>query len=631
MNLLEALELEERVGTFWHRLVGDRASWPHHPDAAVSLDEVRSALAVFFRGLGGDRGAQLTAVGAQVSGHRLTWRQRIGMDEERLAIARRDDVSLALPPSLAYFPDRGLNRDLYFWLAAYMAVAESLPPETDALRADLAALAAAERTTAQVLAAFPGLRARHARLCAALLAARPKRRLSPVEAQVEERVRGVLGGEVIIATSPPATAPRNYHRFLPVPLWGEVVALAPGSAPKPEPEEEDGSQSTQAADEKRRHGERRRQDNAERENSLILNRFEKVLAIAEMVNVNRAADDPDEEEAKKAADSLDTITLAQHARKAAAKFRFDLDLPPEAAERGEVLGKHLYPEWDYRSLQYLPRYCSVVTGPAPEEGESWQPDPAIHGKIRRIRRQFEALRTRPALLRGQADGQEIDTDAAVRARADLLACGQGSERVWTQRRTQERDLAVTVLVDASLSTDAWFENRRVLDVEKEALTVLCHGLAACGDAFSVLTFTSRKRAWVRVQTIKDFDEPFGGKVQQRIAAIRPGYYTRIGAAIRHTAARLRDRPNRHRLMLVLTDGKPNDVDHYEGRYGIEDSRKAILDARAQGIGVFGVTVDRKAQTYFPHLFGRGSFAIVHHLAHLSAALPRAYQQLIGVG
>ena len=140
--------------------------------------------------------------------------------------------------------------------------------------------------------------------------------------------------------------------------------------------------------------------------------------------------------------------------------------------------------------------------------------------------------------------------------------------------------------------------------------------------------SSRRRAWVKVETLKDFDEPFGPVVMRRIGAVRPGYYTRIGAAIRHAVTRLEARPDRHRLLLVLTDGKPNDIDHYEGRYGIEDTRKAVQEARAKGIGVFGVTIDQKAQSYFPHLFGRGGFAIISHIAQLSVALPRIYRQLV---
>ena len=115
---------------------------------------------------------------------------------------------------------------------------------------------------------------------------------------------------------------------------------------------------------------------------------------------------------------------------------------------------------------------------------------------------------------------------------------------------------------------------------------------------------------MRIETVKAFGEPMGAAVERRIGALRPGYYTRIGAAVRHAAAELAGQPQRKKLLLVLTDGKPNDVDHYEGRFAVEDTRKAVREARRLGVAVFGVTVDASAQSYFPTLFGRGGYAIV---------------------
>jgi nitric oxide reductase NorD protein len=269
----------------------------------------------------------------------------------------------------------------------------------------------------------------------------------------------------------------------------------------------------------------------------------------------------------------------------------------------------------------------VLTGPAPELGESWTSDANILRHVRHVRRRFEALRPQHEVMRGQADGFDIDLDALVRARADLRAGSGSLDRVHVAMRPQRHDLAATLLVDVSLSTDAWVDGQRVLDVEKEALLVLAHGLSACGDHHSILTFTSRKRSWVRVETVKSFEEPMGAAVERRIGALKPGYYTRIGAAVRHAAAQLVDQPQRKKLLLVLTDGKPNDVDHYEGRFAVEDTRKAVREARRLGVAVFGVTVDASAQSYFPALFGRGGYAIVGNIRQLPAALPAIYRQL----
>jgi nitric oxide reductase NorD protein len=192
-----------------------------------------------------------------------------------------------------------------------------------------------------------------------------------------------------------------------------------------------------------------------------------------------------------------------------------------------------------------------------------------------------------------------------------------------------RDLSVAVLVDVSLSTDGWIDGHRVLDVEKEALLALSHGLAACQDEHGIFTFTSRRRDHVHVRTVKDFDEPLSDLVDRRIQALKPGHYTRMGAALRHVSKRLSERPHHHRLLLLLSDGKPNDMDHYEGRYAIEDTHMAIREARRAGLKVFGVTVDEQARDYFPYLFGKGAYAIFPHVARLPSALPAIYRQIAG--
>jgi nitric oxide reductase NorD protein len=231
-------------------------------------------------------------------------------------------------------------------------------------------------------------------------------------------------------------------------------------------------------------------------------------------------------------------------------------------------------------------------------------------------------------MRAQLDGSEYDMDALVRAQIDFLATGQPSDRIYMQARADMRDLAVAVLIDVSRSTEAFVGERAVIEVEKEALIALSEGLAACQDDFALYAFSSLRRDRVWVATLKEFSEPAGAAVRSRIAALKPGYYTRLGGAIRHVSACLAKRDNTRRLLLVLSDGKPNDLDHYEGRYGIEDSRKAIQEARAQGQAVFGITVDKDASAYVPRIFGAGAYAIVSKPERLTNALPYLYRQVV---
>jgi nitric oxide reductase NorD protein len=168
----------------------------------------------------------------------------------------------------------------------------------------------------------------------------------------------------------------------------------------------------------------------------------------------------------------------------------------------------------------------------------------------------------------------------------------------------------------------------VIEIERQALMAFTEGLTAIGDSHAILAFSSLRRSRVHVDTIKDFEERLGADVKARIGGLKPGHYTRLGAALRHAAAGLAARPNRRRLLIVLTDGKPNDLDHYEGRYGIEDSRRAVDEARAQGVAVFGITIDREARAYFPRLFGQNAFAVVSRPARLLQALPVLYRHML---
>ncbi|UEM03407.1 VWA domain-containing protein [Skermanella rosea] len=632
-------EPEEFVGGIWHRLVGSASSYRRHPQAAVRLEEMRTQLGVLFRAFGGPGAVRLAGGAAEVSEHRLGLIQRLGLGTEKVERARYDGATLQLPDRIDVFPDRADNAALFEWLAAFFAHAEAAPVvPPDALQADLARLRAARRTTELTIAQWPGLRALHQRLCRALLMARPSRSLSGQEAAVEALVIKLIGGDAgpdpeMLAAVMDATASLDrfrakvgYHPFLPVPLWGEIIEPRPGTAPA-EGDEDGGAGSE--GDGKRRKASRRENDQTRRDDPLMLNRFEKILGLAEMVNLNRKTEEDDEEDAKKAAEDLDEIALGQHERKVSTRLKLDLDLNADEVDIAPIRAEITYPEWDWKRRRHHLHHCRVIAEPASLEGDEWRPDEDALRRIRLVRRQFEAMRPRRQVMTGQPDGDDLDLSALVRSVADRRAGGIGSERVYTAVRNVARDLSVCVLVDVSLSTDSYVEERRVLDVEKEALLALTHGLSACGDEHAVLTFTSHRRQRVDIRTVKDFEEHLGARVVRRIQALKPGSYTRMGTAIRHATALLDRRPHSHRLLLVLTDGKPNDIDHYEGRYAIEDTRVAVQEARRAGLRLFGVTVDAQGRDYLPYIFGPGSYAIFPHVARLPAALPAIYRQLTG--
>jgi len=642
--VFEWLEFEEKAGRFWNRWISARsASYPEFPAAAVTLASIAAPLGVFFRAGGGPGAVAVSAIAARTSSHRLGLRQRLGFAEESLDVARLDEEALLLPPKIALFNDPALNRDLYFWLAALLGAEQPTRGYHDPLRQDLSNLRQVVAGCAQALAVYPGLQSRYLRLRAAVLKLRPARTLPPVEAAIEAVICHLLGADQALSQEAQryldavqdATlslrefrATPDYRHPLPVPLWATLgqsdTAVDAGE------DDDDADEALPAASgevKDKRQAQRRRQDQTERNDPLVFNRFEKILSFAEMVNVNRLADEDEDSNARDNAEEMDELTVSPHQQRAASRLKIDLDLAATAVDETALQGAATYPEWNYRKQCHLPSHCRVLSG-VQKEAEVVALDEQTQRRIRRVRQQFEALRPRRVWLRGQVDGNELDMDALVRARCDLAATGEYSDGLYLATRAEARDLAVSILIDVSLSTDAWVEDRRVIDIEKEALLVLAHGLATCGDDYSIQSFTSHRRHRVWVNTLKDFDEPMSETTERRIHALMPGRYTRMGAAIRHCAQQLARRPNRHRLLLVISDGKPNDSDYYEGRYAVEDTRRAILEARQQELTVFGITIDRDAQQYIAHIFGRGRYAMVHKPEHLSLALPRIYQQLV---
>ncbi len=640
----EPWEPEETVGKLWHAIASRLDTQETYDEAAVMLDEVRGRLAVFFRGVGGDRSVEIREATPERSQHRLSFRRSLVTVEERMARATLDGEVLRLPESIAVFPDRDANLSLYFWLAASAAHAPALIEEDDALRADLRSLAAASRMIRETVADCPGLRHLYNGLAAACLAARPKRTLPRWEAAVEQVITALLGKPVapdgpasdllqrILSPEPDLAefeAPLRYRPFMPVPLWPDLRPLALSADSAPDQPEAEGD--AQEAGEGTHRARRNKSDETDRKDSLILHRFEAILSWAEFLNLNRKVDDDDPEGAKKAADDLDEIALGQISKAPATRLKLHLDLAPEDVHREHVSGAYTYPEWNVRSGSYLPDYCRVLVSDVepPDESELPVADARARRRSRAVKRQFEALRPRRVVLPGQPDGDDLDLDATVRSRVELLATGRGTNRIWRSARSEERDLAVSILLDVSRSTESAVTGRAVIDIEREALAAFAWGLDACGDDFAIHAFSSLRHDRVYVQRCKGFSEPMSAAIDTRIASLRPGFYTRLGAAIRHVSADLGTHSRQRRLLIAITDGKPNDLDHYEGRYGIEDSRMAIREARRAGQSVFGIAIDAKGKSWFPRIFGRGGYAVIPDPDRLVTALPDIYRHLVG--
>ena len=609
--------MEEQVGELWHRLVM-RAADVRFPAASVPLADVERTVGLMFRALGGDGGLQVTGAEPVENRARRSWLQRLAGSQRRVPLAWRDESFLRLPATIDWLPERALNRDLYLWLAA-LAVFAPMPGDDW--------FAANQRRTQATLTRFRGLAARYRRLVEAHLATRPSPdRLAPAEAAAEQAVRRALRDPGSVDRLPPSPRPPS-----PVPLW-----LHPTPPPQPEAaspaasgdDEQRGRERQREIERLRRQGERVKSPDSDR--GLLTVRMENIFTWGEFVNVDRGSEDEDDlDRAESIAQDLDRLAVSRDRKRAAATIRFDLDLPPEA-EDDLVIGDGIrLPEWDWRRRCLLADHCRIVPMLAADAVSRALPE-RLRRTARRLRNQFQALAPARVWRRGQPDGQEIDIDAYLRFAAEQRYGSANADGLYREARSGARDLACLLMADLSLSTDTWINDHdRVIDVIRDSLFLFAEALDATGDRFGMFGFSSRKRDPVRVHTLKHFDERYGGAVRGRIGSIRPGYYTRMGAAIRYASMVLAAQPAGRRLLLLLTDGKPNDLDRYEGRYGIEDTRQAIHEARRSGLQPFCVTIDRHANDYLPHLFGGAGYVVVRKPADLPKKLPLLYAQLTG--
>lgn len=641
----EPWEPEESVGKLWHAFASRLDAPAEFPDVAVTLDEMRGRLGVLFRGLGGARDVEIKPSTRSETGNRLSWRRALGQGKEFVEAPSFDSETLRLPASIAAFPERDLNVALYLWLAAFAVHGRAPLNERDALRADIRRLQAAQATTRATLSACPGLRQTYGMLQLWTRQLRAPRRLPRYEGAIEAAIQHLLGDpppKDALATAMASAvrgeqgsledfaAPRGYKTFAPVILW-PAIGEAEKRVRLGELDEAQASGTPGEPDEaKTIKASRKNADQAARKDSLVLHKFESILSWAEFLNINRRIDDDDADNAKKAADDHNEIGLANVPQKAKARLRLHLDLSPAEADFERLAGKHLYPEWDHRTKRYLPDYCRVLSGDPgqPPVLDAGIIDAVSRRRIAKVRRQFEALRPRRVHLSRQIDGDDIDLEAALEARVDLVASGTHSDRVYRASRSQERDLAVSILLDASRSTESAVAGRQVIDIAREALVALAWGLDACGDDVAINAFSSLRRDRVFMHACKGFADKMGPAVEARIAGLKPGHYTRLGAAIRHVSQSLAEQERQRRLLLVITDGKPNDLDHYEGRHGIEDTHMAVREARRRGQTVFGVTIDSKSQATFARIFGKSGYAVVSHADKLTSSLPQLYRHLI---
>jgi nitric oxide reductase activation protein len=332
-----------------------------------------------------------------------------------------------------------------------------------------------------------------------------------------------------------------------------------------------------------------------------------------------------------------------------------------------------YDEWDYLIGDYRPRWCTLREIPL-EGGTS---DIALEIRkeqsalISAVRRHFQ--RIRPEMLRRVKrlrSGEEIELDDVIQAAVDRRVGLTPSDRIYQQRERRERDVATAFLLDLSASTDEWiskvapeeqekasadsrkslFErfakgtqvskdemfsqpegSKRVIDIEREALVIMAEALESLGDEYAIYGFSGYGRDSIEFFPVKEFMEAYSERVRCRIGAMKPRKSTRMGPAIRHSLEKLTATDSRMKVLILLSDGYPQDFDYGPDRssrdYGLHDTAMALQEARRKGIHTFCVTVDQAGNDYLKEMCGGDNYLVVERPSALPRILPRIYRGL----
>lgn len=595
------------------------------------------------------------------------------------SVPATDDRSIWLPPELG-ITDAGEASLLYRTMALQQVYrarrcgaatgSEALPP----LLADVYLLLEAYSADLELVESLPGMTDALERLRARALAARPALRQFPDTRQPLERlVRSFLGlrgrqihRHVPFSDSPIRTLAQarrlivnmelvpegiDEKRLGPRPLFKdwwtgefrlppeEVVTSAATGALE---EDQETDEAPRGGHLPRRPNERKATEDEERndeDDSIWMMQADESHPHAEdPMGLQRPVDRDDDISADEYGDLVSELSEARLVSTPGRPKEVLLsDDPPDARAKQELKAAiadgagFSFPEWDYRNRIYREPGATVRILSSGQGSQRWVDETLreYESLLNDIRRRFEMLSAQRVRLRKQPDGDEIDLDAYTESYADFRAGFHMAEGLYQTRRSGDRSLAIMLLIDISGSTDSWIAaNKRIIDVERESLLLVCTALEKLGEPYAVQAFSGEGPDAVTVRQVKRFDEPFNNDVALRISSLEPQHYTRAGAAIRHATVDLMKQSAAHRLLLLLSDGKPNDKDDYEGRYGVEDMRQAVTEASLQGIYPFCLTIDRQAANYLPRIFGAHQYRLLTRPEVLATVLLEWIKRLV---
>lgn len=302
---------------------------------------------------------------------------------------------------------------------------------------------------------------------------------------------------------------------------------------------------------------------------------------------------------------------------------------PDVKETKEENASYLYDEWDYEKRKYKEKYCKVSFNNFNKSSPLYVKETLSNNKgtLEELKKMFSSVNNKLEQISRQSFGEDIDIDAVTDNFARIYAGQSPSENIYLSKRKRRKDLSILILLDNSLSSDSYSNDHRIIDIEKQSVILFGEAAKEYEINFQIDCFNSRTRNLCRYNTIKSFKENWD-TAKAKVGGIEPEGYTRIGPALRHAGALIEKEGTSKKWIMLLSDGKPNDYDKYEGRYGTEDVRQAIRELNAKNIYTFALAVESKARYYLPLMLGQDGYNILPQPSLLPLALGNFYKKVM---
>ncbi len=373
-------------------------------------------------------------------------------------------------------------------------------------------------------------------------------------------------------------------------------------------------------------------DKQKQQEYMLTHNFEKVDTVDEFNGVWRDFDGDDD--LNEQAEALQEYNLKHVVRVDdpvrslyQANFRGTIQIA-ESTEQETLGTPYLYPEWDYKSRTYKTNYCKLFHRSLERRDTNYYLRTITENgaTLHELKKTFALLNNTRHQIRRQAHGEELDFDAVTDLFVEIHTDCPPEERCYIAKKKVEKDLSLLFLLDLSLSSDGYVFGNRIIDIEKQVSILFGEVLNEYGIDFQIDAFYSKTRNNANYITIKGFQDSWN-IASSHIGAIEPQGYTRIGPALRHAKELLSQRNSPQKWLILLSDGKPNDYDRYEGRYGVEDIKQALREVQASGINNFALAIEEQAKYYLPQIFGKNHYNILSNPLEMIHALTKLYQRI----